>query len=116
MAWKEAEAGDPLERVAVSLPADGESVREMAATFAEEFAAMGFGEQRLLRLFRSPRYAGAHHAWRILGDEEVRRIVAESVAVFGSVRFVVREAGGGGDEGRRMPPPVVTAEGGSEES
>lgn len=86
------QAEDPLELVGVSLPGDSDSVREMAYTFAEEFAAMGFGEERLRKLFRTPRYAGAHRAWQVLGDEEVCRIVAESVAVYGGVRFVVRDA------------------------
>ncbi len=46
--------------------------------------------KRLMKLFRSPSYAAAHQAWLALGDDEVLRIVRECVAVFGSVRFVVR--------------------------
>ncbi len=81
---------DPMELVGVALPADEAAVREMAYTFAEEFAQLGYGEERLLKLFRSPSYAAVHQAWLALGDDEVRRIVAECVGVFGSVRFVVR--------------------------
>ncbi len=80
-----------MELVGVSLPADEEATREMAYTFAEEFSQLGYGEKRLMKLFRSPSYAAAHQAWLALGDDEVGRIVKECVAVFGSVRFVVRE-------------------------
>ena len=81
---------DPMELVGVALPADEEAVREMAYTFAEEFSQLGYGEKRLMKLFRGPSYAAAHQAWLALGDDEVQRIVKECVAVFGSVRFVVR--------------------------
>ncbi len=84
------EPDDPMELVGVSLPADEESIKEMAYTFAEEFAQLGYGEQRLLKIFRSPSYAAAHQAWLALGEDEVQRIVKECVAVFGSVRFVVQ--------------------------
>ena len=90
MPYDDPDSDDPMELVGVSLPADQEAVKEMAYTFAEEFAQLGYGEQRLLKLFRSPTYAAAHQAWLALGDEEVQRIVKESVDVFGSVRFVVR--------------------------
>ncbi len=87
---KRPESDDPMELVGVALPADEEAMREMAYTFAEEFAQLGYGEERLLKLFRSPSYAAAHQAWLALGDDQVLRIVRECVAVFGSVRFVVR--------------------------
>ncbi len=89
---KQTEKDDPMELVGVSLPADEEATREMAYTFAEEFAQLGYGEERLLKLFRSPSYAAAHQAWLALGDNQILRIVKECVAVFGSVRFVVKEA------------------------
>ena len=92
---------DPMELVGVALPADEEAVREMAYTFAEEFSQLGYGEKRLMKLFRGPSYAAAHQAWLALGDDEVQRIVKECVAVFGSVRFVVR--------GPRRRLPVLDA-------
>ncbi len=89
---RQPEADDPMELVGVALPADEEAVREMAYTFAEEFSQLGYGEKRLMKLFRSPSYAAAHQAWLALGDNQILRIVKECVAVFGSVRFVVKEA------------------------
>ncbi|MCP5113772.1 MAG: hypothetical protein GY953_23300 [bacterium] len=88
----EPKSDDPMELVGVALPADEEAMREMAYTFAEEFAQLGYSEPRLLKLFRSPSYVAAHQVWLTLGDAEVLRIVNECVAVFGSVRFVVKEA------------------------
>ncbi len=94
---------DPMELVGVALPADEDAVREMAYTFAEEFAQLGYGEERLLKLFRTPFYGGAHQAWSALGEAEIRRIVKESLDAFGGVRFVVRSAGTPSPERRRLP-------------
>jgi hypothetical protein len=52
---------------------------------------MGHDADSILGIFRSPSYGGAHGAWRRLGDDAVRAIVAESVACFGAVRYVVRD-------------------------
>jgi len=73
---------DPTMLVSVALPADREAVREMAWVFAEEFARMGFDARRILALFRSPFYGGAHQAWRVLGAAEVEAIVAECAAAW----------------------------------
>jgi hypothetical protein len=83
---------DPDVLVGVALPDSGpEAVREMAYTFAEEFAALGFSAERLLGLFSRPFYAGPHRAYRILGEVEIRRIVAECVEAFGARRIRVEE-------------------------
>jgi hypothetical protein len=74
---------DPNVLVGVELPADLEATRDMAWVFAEEFARMGFDAPRILGLFRSPFYAGAHQALRALGEPEVTAIIAECVGVFG---------------------------------
>jgi hypothetical protein len=54
----------------------------MAWVFAEEFARMGYDGPRILAVFRAPFYAGAHRAWRALGEAEVTAIVDECVAVW----------------------------------
>ncbi len=88
MPYDEADPQDPLELVAVALPADAESPREMAYVFAEEFARMGYDAARILSLFCSPFYAGANGAYRALGDQTVRAIIDECLAVWGRVRLV----------------------------
>ena len=84
MPWDEPDPTDPTVLVGVELPASVEATREMAWVFAEEFARMGFDARRILSLFRSPFYAGAHQALRVLGEREVGVIVAECVAVWGT--------------------------------
>jgi hypothetical protein len=92
MPYDEAEPDDPTILVGVSIPGDESSVREMAYAYAEEFASMGYDAGAILGIFRSPYYGGAHGALQRLGEAEVRRIIAESVACFGAVRYVVRDA------------------------
>jgi hypothetical protein len=92
MNLKRPEADDPMMLVGVSVPVDRDSVREMAATFAEEFAALGYGEDRLLNLFREPFYSGAHRAYQVLGEVEIRRIVREARGFWGGHRVTIRDA------------------------
>jgi hypothetical protein len=81
---------DPMELVAVALPADAGSPREMAYVFAEEFARLGHDGARILSLFKNPFYAGANGAYQALGDAAARAIIDECVAAWGGVRFVDR--------------------------
>jgi hypothetical protein len=92
MPYDHADPGDPAMLVGVGLPAGPETMTEMAYVFAEEFARMGFGRERILRLFASPFYAGAHRAYRSLGEQAVREIVNECVGVWGRARASRRGA------------------------
>ena len=83
MPYDDHDPTDPQMRVGVVLPSDEEATREMAYVFAEEFARMGFDTQGILSLFRDAFYAGAHEAHRSLGEESIRSIVEECVAVWG---------------------------------
>ena len=82
MPYGEPDPTDPSVLVGVALPADMEATRDMAWVFAEEFARMGLGAPRILGLFRSPFYAGAHGALRVLGEPEIAAIIEECVGVF----------------------------------
>ena len=84
MPYGDPDPTDPGVLVGVALPAELEATRDMAWVFAEEFARMGFDAPRILGLFRSPFYAGAHRALRLLGETEVTAIVRECVGVFGA--------------------------------
>jgi len=111
MPYQEPDPDDPHVLVGVSLPGGRDDLRRMAEVFVEEFAALGFEEERILRLFRNPHYAAAHRALRELGDAEIGRIVRECAAApWGRLRVVVSEPapapplvplGGGG----RIAPP-----------
>lgn len=71
------EADDPSELVGVSLPIvpDADAWEEMATAFIEEFALMGWGRERVVRLFANERFAGPHGAMRALGAERIRALV-----------------------------------------
>ena len=86
MPYNDADPSDPQVLVGVVLPAGAETAREMAYVFAEEFARLGFDGARILKIFRSPFYAGAHHVYEALGEPEVAAIVEECVGVWGPHR------------------------------
>ena len=79
---------DPMLLVGVEMPAGAETQREMVYAFAEEFARLGYDAAQILALFRKPFYAGAHGAYVNLGEDDVKAIIAETVAVWGRIRFV----------------------------
>ncbi len=92
MPYGRPDPADPNILVGVRLPADENGLVEMAYTFGEEFAALGHDEDRILRMFHNARFGGPHAAYRALGDEAIRGIVAECTRVFGRHRQVVRDA------------------------
>jgi hypothetical protein len=83
MPYGDPDPTDPNVLVGVGLPAEAGTMTEMAYVFAEEFARMGFDARRILGFFANPFYAGAHRAYRALGEAAVREIVEECVAVWG---------------------------------
>lgn len=92
MPYDEPDPTDPQELVGVVLRADPEAVREMAYAFAEEFARLGHDRARILWMFRTPFYVGAHGAYRALGTGAITAIVDECMAVWGRVRAVDYDA------------------------
>ncbi len=95
MPYDDPDIEDPQELVGVELPGDELVTREMAAAFADEFAQLGFTKPQILALYRATEYAGAHQAWRQLGDEEIARMVDESLAVWSRVRSVIVDCADG---------------------
>jgi hypothetical protein len=87
MPYDDPDPSDPNILVGVEIPGSEEIELEMAYVFAEEFARLGFSEQRLEALFRHPFYAGANRSLMILGEERIRSIIHETVSVWG--RFAV---------------------------
>ena len=93
MPYDDPDPQDPMLLVGVGLEAGPEAQRDMAYAFAEEFARLGYDAGQILALFMNPFYAGAHGAYRELGREQVQSIIAETVAVWGRMRLVDRDAG-----------------------
>jgi hypothetical protein len=91
MPYDDPEPDDPQELVGVELPGDETVTREMAEAFADEFAQLGLARAEILELYRSPEYSGAYRAWQLLGDDEVGRIVDESLAVYGPFTWTVTD-------------------------
>ena len=93
MPYNDPDPTDPNVLVGVVLPADAEAMREMAYAFAEEFVRMGYNQKQLLSVFQNPFYAGAHGAYRTLGEEAILGIVDECLAAWGRVRFSILDFG-----------------------
>ena len=98
MPYDDPEPDDPHVLIGVSAPGDAAATREMAAAFADEFAQMGFGRERLLQIFASPFYAGAHAARALLGDAEIEAIVDDSLHVYGGRRYAVMDTSADSDD------------------
>ncbi len=93
MPYKDPDPTDPNILVGVVMPAEAEVQREMAYVFAEEFARMGHDRKSLLSIFQNPFYAGAHGAYRDLGEKEVLSIIDECLNVWGRVQFSILDSG-----------------------
>ena len=107
MPHQEPDPQDPHVLVGVSLPGGRDDLRRMAEVFVEEFAAFGFEEERILRLFRHPGYAAAHRALRELGEAEIGRIVRDGMGPWGKLHVVVSEpAPGQPAPGQPAPEPA----------
>ena len=92
MPYDDPDGTDPTMLIGVEAPANEDSDAEMAYVFAEEFARMGFSEQRLLALFHQPFYAGAYRTLAVLGEERIRSIIRETLEIWGRFRPVIEDA------------------------
>ncbi len=78
MSTKEAAADDPMELVGVVLEEDpdDEALEEMAWSFVEEYARMGWTGNRILRMFKNPFFRVPHRILEMKGEEFVRGLVS----------------------------------------
>ena len=83
-AAKQAEAADPLDLVGRRVP--GGDIDVLARCFIEEFAAMGYGCDQILELFRQPQYIALHPAYRAKGEAAIRDLIQEVLADCGVFR------------------------------
>jgi len=85
MPYDDPDTTDPLTLHGVAMEVEDDSaLRTMAECFVEEYARMGFSAERLLRIFRTPGYAGPNLAYRALGESYIARLVDEHIAARGS--------------------------------
>lgn len=78
MPVKEAAADDPMELVGVSLEEDPDDAAlvEMAFSFVEEYARMGWTSEQILRMFKTPFFRVPHRILEVKGEEFVRGLVS----------------------------------------
>ena len=82
MPLRDPEGEDPMELVGVEVPAGADSVEEMVRTYAVEYRRLGWARDRILATFRSPWYAPAYGAWKILGEARTGELVDEALELF----------------------------------
>lgn len=74
---------DPMEAVAVELPADEDTLVPMAECFIEEFMRMGYSQAQIAGMFENPFYAGLLMVTRARGREFVRQLIADTFRKWG---------------------------------
>ena len=77
MATKPLDPEDPMALVGVGMEEDPDdaALTEMALSFVEEYARMGWNGEQILRLFRSPLFRGPHRILRAKGEDFVRGLL-----------------------------------------
>lgn len=84
MATKSFEENDPLELIGVELsgifPTEVDSLEEMARTFIDEYARIGWNREELLKMFRDPFYQGPHAIYRAKGEPFIQRLIEERLS------------------------------------
>jgi len=68
---------DPFAFVPVAAEAEAgrDHLREMALAFIVEFRRMGWGDARILALFRNPFYRGPHAVYAARGEAYLRALM-----------------------------------------
>ncbi len=83
---KQTESSDPMTLVGSKVP--GADVNQLMRCFIEEYAAVGYGPEQILELFRQPRYAAIHPTYLHLGEQAVRATIAAVIGECGVFRVV----------------------------
>ena len=75
------EPDDPLEPVALAMPAvEGyDHLTAMARCFIEEYRMMGWDASRILALFRNPFFRGPYAVYRTKGEAYVRALIEDVI-------------------------------------
>ena len=84
MPYDDPDATDPmtLQGVVVETESDA-AMREMAECFMEEYIRIGFDADRIIKMFKTQGYAGPFLAYQTLGEDAIRRLIGEIIALWG---------------------------------
>lgn len=90
---KQPEPDDPMALVGVRLEEDPDerAMDEMARSFVDEYARLGWSGERILRLFRNPFFRVPHQIYEVRGEEYVRSLVAAVEETRARVRQALEE-------------------------
>jgi len=93
MSKDEIDPEDPIEIVGTEIPGQTEAqLRDMTLCFAEEFVREGYGEEKLMSMFRTPFYQGPYLAWKQKGDDYVRAIIQEAIRMWRPSHHLLRKS------------------------
>ena len=74
---------DPMTLHGVALETDDDrAIWDMAECFVEEYARLGFKEDRLLRMFRTPGCAGPFLAYETFGPRAIQTLIDQTLQRF----------------------------------
>lgn len=100
---------DPLTLHGVAIETDDPTcMQEMAACFIEEYLRSGLDTHEIMQLFRSPEFAAAHMAFRMVGEQGVQELLEMALLRRGPR---VLAAGAAGRPGRISLPVLAVTQG-----
>lgn len=85
-------AEDPLELVGMVMPGEVGQLERMAETIVEEYARMGWDEQRLFTLFIHPLFMATHRIYLQKGEAYVKSLIDRTCARYRVLRAEVNHA------------------------
>jgi hypothetical protein len=80
MPYDEFVAEDPMGLVGTVLPGEAGQLEAMAECIVEEYVRLGWGEDRLMVLFRNPLFLATHRIYRQKGEPYVRALILQARA------------------------------------
>ena len=84
MPYDDPDPTDPMTLHGVGVETDSDDAMvEMATCFIEEYARLGFDAERIERMFHTQGYAGPAMALGQLGEDRIRTLIAEEIALRG---------------------------------
>ncbi|HSR56098.1 MAG TPA: hypothetical protein VLN73_07635 [Alphaproteobacteria bacterium] len=87
MPYQEPDPTDPMTLHGVVVETDSEDAMvDMAVCFIEEYARLGFDEDRIWRMFHVQGYAGPAMALGVLGEDKIRELIAAEMELRGPQR------------------------------
>ncbi len=84
MPYEDPDPTDPMTLNGVVFETNSDhAMREMAACFIDEYLRLGFGCERIMKLFQTRSYAGPHMAYRSLGEDAIQKLIDEAAQCWG---------------------------------